>query len=55
MSISVHSMTVDRDTPSSSPFWYTICGVVLVALAMLPLLQSAPAAALGTSVSMLVP
>jgi len=55
MSISVHSMNVDRDTPSSSPFWYTICGVMLAALAMLPLLHSAPAVALGTSVSMLLP
>ena len=55
MSISVHSMDVGRDTPSSSAYWYTILGVMLVALAMLPLLHSDPAAALGTSVGMLVP
>ena len=55
MSISAHSMTVDRDAPSSSAYWYTICGVMLVALAMLPLLHSDPDAALGTSVGMLVP
>jgi hypothetical protein len=56
MSISVHSMNVDRDMPSSSVFWYAICGVVLAALAMLPLLlHGDPAAALGTSVGMLVP
>jgi hypothetical protein len=55
MSISVHSMNVDRNAPSSAAYWYTICGVALVALAMLPLLHSDPAAALGTSVGMLVP
>jgi len=55
MSISVHSMNVDRDTPSSSVFWYAIFGVVLAALSMLPLLHGDPAAALGTSVGMLVP
>lgn len=55
MSISVHSMSGDRDTPSSAPFWYVICGMVVLALAMLPLLHADPAAALGTSVGMLVP
>lgn len=55
MSISVHSMNVDRDTPSSAIFWYAIFGVVLATLAMLPLLHGDPAAALGTSVGMLVP
>jgi hypothetical protein len=55
MSISVHSMSVGHDTPSSAPYWYTIFGVVLLALAMLPLLHGDPAAALGTSVGMLVP
>ncbi len=55
MSISVHSMTVDRDAPSSAVFWYVTCGVVLMALAMMPLLHGDPAAAPGTSVGMLVP
>ena len=55
MSISVHSMTVDRETPSSAVFWYVIFGVVVCALAMVPLLHGDPAAALGTSVGMLVP
>ncbi|HKW53891.1 MAG TPA: hypothetical protein VJO12_09375 [Stellaceae bacterium] len=55
MSISVHSMNVDRDTPSSTVYWCVIFGVVLLALAMLPLLHADPAAALGTSVGMLVP
>ena len=56
MSISVHSMNVDRNAPSSSAVvWYAIFGVVLAALAMLPLLNGDPAAALGTSVGMLVP
>ena len=55
MSMSVHSMAVGRDTPSSSAYWYTIFGVAFVALTMLPLLLGDPAAALGTSVGMLVP
>jgi hypothetical protein len=55
MSISMHSMSVDRDTPSSAVFWYVIFGMVALALAMLPLLHGDPAAALGTSVGMLVP
>jgi hypothetical protein len=56
MSISVHSMNnVERATASSAVYWYAIFGVALVALAMLPLLQGDPAAALGTSVGMLVP
>ena len=55
MSISVHSMNVDRDTPSSAVFWYVIFGMVLMALAMVPFLHADPAAALGTSVGMLVP
>ena len=55
MSISVHSMNVDRDAPSPALYWYTIFGVVILALAMTPLLLGDPAAALGTSVGMLVP
>jgi hypothetical protein len=55
MSISAHSMHVDRATTSSTVYWYFIFGVVLLALAMAPLLHGDPAAALGTSVGMLVP
>lgn len=55
MSISVHPTSVARDTPSSVGFWYVIFGMILMALAMLPLAYGDPAAALGTSVGMLVP